>query len=136
MKKKLFFILAVAFVAIFMVSCGGSSNAPSKTVTAFYDAIKSKNYDKAIGLFYKDKDEKMTDSEVQKVKALLMASQEQMDKKGGIKDVEILNEEIAQNGETATVKVKVVYGDDSDDEENVDLKKVDGKWKMKFSSGF
>lgn len=53
-----------------------------------------------------------------------------MEKKGGIKSVEILSEDIASDGKTAVVKFKVVYGNDLEQTDEQKMVKTDGKWLM------
>ena len=52
-------------------------------------------------------------------------------KKGGFKSYEILGEQVDEKGENAVVKVKMVYGDGSEKEDDVKLKKDEkGDWKL------
>mgnify|MGYP000762353760 FL=1 len=52
------------------------------------------------------------------------------DKKGGIKDIEILSEQIAEDGNTAVVKTKYTYGNGETQEGEQKMVKQDGKWLM------
>lgn len=52
-------------------------------------------------------------------------------KKGGFKSYEVLDEKIDPSGDVAAVRVKTVYGDGSEKEEDVKLKKDEkGDWKL------
>ena len=56
-----------------------------------------------------------------------------MEKKQGLKSYEVLSEESSEDGKSATVKMKMVYGDGSEDTSKVKLVKNDkGEWKMSF----
>ena len=49
-----------------------------------------------------------------------------------MKSFDILEETISENGETAIVKIKCIYGDDSEDTETNQYVKEDGVWKFKL----
>ncbi len=141
MKKNLLFAFAIVLVASLMVSCGGggggaAGNSPSKSVENLFDNLKSENYDKAASAFYLEEDASLSDSESQKIKALLMAANEEYEKKGGIKDIEILEENVSEDGTSGKVKFKVIYGNGDEDNENYNVKKIDGDWKLQAISGF
>ena len=54
-----------------------------------------------------------------------------MRKNGGIKSYEALSEQIDESGESAVVKMKIMYGDGSDKEDDIKLKKDEqGNWKI------
>ena len=54
----------------------------------------------------------------------------EMEKKGGITGVDITDVAVAEDGNTATVKYVLKYGDGSTKDQDSKLLKVDGKWKM------
>lgn len=140
MKKNLFYVIAIVLVSSLMVSCGGGGGAagdsPSKAVEKLFDNLKSKNYDKAVNAFYLEEDTKLSDPEIQKIKALLMAANEEYEKKGGIKNIEIVEENVSEDGTSGKVKFKVIYGNGDDDSESYNVKKIDGNWKLQAASGF
>lgn len=51
-------------------------------------------------------------------------------KKEGISGVEMISEEMAEDGQTATVKMKITYGNGETDESEVAMVLKDGTWKM------
>ena len=54
-----------------------------------------------------------------------------MEKKQGLKSYEVLSEEISEDGNSATVKMKMVYGDGSEDTQDLKLvKNDDGDWRL------
>ena len=53
----------------------------------------------------------------------------EIESKGGIKSYEVIEETIAEDGKTAVVKMKIIYGDDSTKDSKYDLVLVDGAWK-------
>ena len=54
-----------------------------------------------------------------------------MEKKQGIKSYEVLSEEISEDGKSANVKMKIVYGNGDEDTQKMKLvKNDDGDWKL------
>ena len=56
----------------------------------------------------------------------------QMEEKGGVKSVEATGETISEDGNTANVQLKIVYGDGSEKSEDVKMVKVEDKWLLSF----
>jgi len=54
----------------------------------------------------------------------------ELEKKGGLKSFEVLSEEIAEDGNSAVVKFKQVFGNGEESEDEQKMVKVDGKWLM------
>ena len=52
------------------------------------------------------------------------------EEKAGIKDIEILSEQVAEDGNTAVVKTKYTYGNGETEEGEQQMVKKDGKWLM------
>lgn len=53
-----------------------------------------------------------------------------MKKKDGLKSIEIISEEISEDGNTATVKIKQTYGNGETQDGTQSMVKRDGKWLM------
>lgn len=58
----------------------------------------------------------------------------EIEKKGGVKTIEIVEEKISDDGTTATVKWKITYGNGETDDSDAELIKINGNWKMKISN--
>lgn len=138
MKKNVLAILSVLALSLAFFSCGSGTggDSPAKAVEKLYEYIKSKDYDKATNLFYMKEGEKLSEAEAQKIKALLMAGYEEFEKKGGIKDVEIISEKVDDSGESGKVEFKIIFGNGDEKEESNRLNKIDGSWKFKAIGGF
>ena len=52
------------------------------------------------------------------------------EKKDGLKSIEIISEEISEDGNTATVKIKQTYGNGETQDGTQSMVKRDGKWLM------
>jgi len=133
MKKTVVIILSALVLSLVAISCGSGSggNTPSKAVLKFFEYIKSKDYDKATKLFYLKEGEKLSEGEVQKVKALLILGQEDYEKKGGIKEIKILSETIDESGDSGSVRFDLTFGNGNEETRNFNLKKIDNSWKIK-----
>lgn len=58
----------------------------------------------------------------------------QIEAKGGLASAEVVEEVVAEDGNTAKATVKFVYGNGEEDTQNVDLvKNSEGDWKAAFN---
>ncbi len=130
--KKMSLVLGFVFVSlmVFTTSCG-SSSSPSDVVKSLSYDMESGSTDKVIAAVYNEGKE-ISDKDKEKFGALVGMAKEQIEKKGGIKTIEIVEETISEDGTEATVKTKTTYGDDSNDEGTTNLIMVDGNWKIKM----
>lgn len=130
--KKLLGIIAL-FIAVFtMSSC--SDNSPKGVAKKAISCMQAKDWNGYVDLLYFDKEEgKDIDKEKEQLAALFKEKgEEELNKQGGIKSYEIVSEEISEDGNTATVTVKIVYGDGTEkDNEKIKMKKdANGDWKI------
>jgi len=123
-------------ITLLLQSCGGGmgTNSPGATVKKAFELIAGSDYEKAVDTYTKKDGTAFTEEERTKVKGLLAMGASEIEKKGGIKSMEILEEKISDDGTTATVKWKITYGNGETDNSDGELIKVDGKWKMKISN--
>jgi hypothetical protein len=123
--KKLVIALC-AMVALFGMTSCGSSSSPSGVVKAYHDALKSGKYEKAVSYTV------LTDQkDIEEYAAKLEGYQYK------VLDYEILSETISDDGETAVVEMKRTTTSKLNQEpkevtDKVNLKKVDGKWKIRI----
>ena len=123
------------FVLIALVALGISVNfssckkadEPKDVVSKWWDALIKKDVDKAFTYIYFEEgtEQEEIDALKAKYKGILEYTQ-------GIKSYEIISEEISEDGKTATVKVKLVFGNGEENEDDVELIKVDEGWKLKL----
>lgn len=133
--KKLLSIFAVV-AALFTLSCGGGAATPSETVIDFYKLVADGKYEAAVEHIYFDS----ADAEqVNQAKAMFVSLLNEkvgpmLTEKGGLKSIEALSETIAEDGKSAKVDVKIVYGNGTEDTEAGDLVLTEaGDWKLKIS---
>ncbi len=128
--KKLFGAIVMMAVALFFTACGGEKT-PSDVAEEAAQCMINKDYKGYVDMLAVDAEE---GKDVEKEKEALVQLIEEkagksIEEKGGIKSYEILSETIAEDGQTANVELKFVYGDGSEENSDVKLKKnADGEW--------
>ncbi|HIX26199.1 MAG TPA: DUF4878 domain-containing protein [Candidatus Barnesiella excrementigallinarum] len=133
MKRVLYLSMMVA--ALFMMaSCSSSSSdSPSKALNGYVDELKAGNYEKFVeGIAFKDG---LSDEEIQSGKAMWVGllqdkGAKEFEKRGGLKGIEIISEEISEDGNSAVVTFKQMFGDGTETEDTQNMVKKDGKWLM------
>ena len=117
--KKLFRLMAVAIVAMAMVACGGN-NTPEAATKAMLKRFQKGDYKAMVEQIHFSKLVSMVQGK--------MAPE--VEKKGGIKSFEVGEAEIAEDGQSAKVPYKLIYGDGSEESKTQKLVLVDGKWML------
>lgn len=115
-----------------MTSCGGG-NSPKSVTDKALKAMLDKDYDTFVEYVYlTPKEGEDIEGSRKMLSGMLQGKAEKTyAKKGGFKSYEILGEQVDEKGENAVVKVKMVYGDGSEKEDDVKLKKDEkGDWKL------
>jgi hypothetical protein len=128
--KKLICLTMIIGIATFMTSCGSGTNSPSAAAGEIVELIQDGDYGKIVDHLYFESSE---GEDVEAQKEMLAAILEEkagksIEQQGGLKDYEILEEEIAEDGNSATVRVKYYYEDGTEDTQNMDFVNVDGEW--------
>ena len=122
----------VAVVAFTLWSCG-PANTPSAVAEKACKCVQNEDYEGYVELMDL-KETKNQESEKEQFVAMLREKgTKTMEKKQGIKSYNVESEEISEDGKSATVNMKVVYGDGSEDTNKIKLVKNDkGEWKISF----
>ena len=123
--KKVLLGFAVIMLAVITVSCSKSSS-PKDIVNTYFQAMKSKNYEKAADCFYYEGTKDEIKADRAQVVAFMEKAGQSMEKQGGIKSYKINS--VEEDGDTAVVKGEITYGDGEVKEDEILTKKVDGKW--------
>ena len=136
---KLLFSVALITAIFTLISCGEGglgSSSPGDVVKTSAGNIADEDYDTLVALYVNKNGEELTKEEQDKIKAIMPEVKKEMDKKGGLKEVIILEETIAEDGTTATVKTQIVFGDgEKSNEDTSNLIKVNGEWRIIFKIG-
>lgn len=121
--KKLVMALGITLI---LASCG--VGGPEATVKSFFKHVEAGRLDDAAQLFSKAT---LATLSLEKLKQGLQESTREIDEKGGISKIEVLDSKTI--GEVAEVKVKLIYGNEAEKTESLDLIKENGKWKLQPS---
>ena len=128
--KKLFFSMFVAVVAITLWSCG-PANTPSAVAEEACKCVQNEDYEGYVELMDLKETKNQESDKEQLVAMLREKGTKTMEKKQGIKSYKVESEEISEDDKSATVNMKVVYGDGSEDTNKMKLVKNDkGEWKL------
>jgi hypothetical protein len=122
MKRTLFAGTALLLISLAW-ACAGSS--PASAVKAFYRAVSDGKTDDALGLL--SQQTIATIGEPKLRAGIQEAAQEAM-AKGGLKDLEIAEEQ--SNGDIATVQAILKYGNGTQETETLQLVKEKGGWRL------
>ena len=131
--KYLISSVVVVLAALFFSSCGKST--PGEAYKAYTEQLKAKNYEGFVDGydFSGIADTAKVKSTQQALVGVLRLSESEVDKKGGIKSVEIIEETVNPGDTTAMVKARLTYGDGSTNDGNTEMVLRDGQWKMKLN---
>ncbi|MDR3194789.1 MAG: DUF4878 domain-containing protein [Tannerella sp.] len=116
--------VAILFGSLMFAACGGNSNSPSGIVKSAYTELQKGNYDKYFDIAIALTDRVSEDEKESYVNLIT----EVMEANGGLKSFEIQNEEISEDGLTATIEIKIVYGNGTDSTQKAKFEKKDGVW--------
>jgi len=118
--------LVITLSVMILASCSPSGKGPSNTVRDYLKAMQAGKYEKALSYF--DMDQSMA-SEMQMLTAKM---EHTLQEQGGIKSFQLVpdGEKISEDGQTASVKTTITYGNGTEDEQTHRLKLVDGNWKL------
>lgn len=133
MKRVLTFSVMIAAMIV-VASCSSSSgDSPSKALNGYIEMLQSGDYEKFVEGFALGED--ITPEQAEQQKAMLSGLvgdkvSKEYDKRGGLKGVEFITEEISEDGNSAVVTFKMHFGDGTEQEDSQDMVKRDGKWLM------
>lgn len=130
--NKLFNIFAAFAIVLAMCACAGG-NTPSAVAEKAVKCIQDKNVEGYVDLVYlPQKEGTSVEEQRQGLVSLLSAKMvKTLDEKGGLKSYDVIKEEIAEDGKTAVVDIKIVYGNGEEDTNSVKLiKDENGDWKL------
>ena len=131
--KKILFVAVMCLFAVMFSGCGGAKT-PKDVAEKSIKCLKNKDYKGYVELVSLKDEAKMSSEELKKSReqmAVLLESKisSEVDKKGGIDSYEIGEETIDED--EAKVKAMIKYGDGSEKESTIKLKKnEDGDWKI------
>ena len=126
MKKVLCAITACLMMLAVMTSCGMDSSDPRSVAEAATQCLKNKDVEGYLKLTNATPEQQEQFAALAKEKRL-----KEMDEKGGIDHFEVGEPKINEEKGTARVVVKTFYGNGTDEEKSMNMKKDDnGDWKL------
>ena len=121
--KKVLFAIAICFITMAALSsCSSHDNTPEGVAKAAVECLKAKDYKGYMDLTSATKEQK------EAMAAMLQKVGQQTDEKGGVESYEIVDQEIDEEKGTATVNVKVTYGNGDTEDNKMKMLKKDGEW--------
>ncbi len=120
--KHFITVTLTAFLLIGFTACSGGKNSPEGVTKDFLTAMQKVDLEKAKELCAPETASLITMMETYGKAEMEKAKLEAKDK--GVKEIKIISSKI--DGD----KAKVVYTAGDEKEETMDLKKIDGKWKV------
>ena len=132
MKNLKIYTILLVLAASFSLTFCSSTSSPGDTVVKAYDLIKANQAKKVAAMYVTGKGEKLSEAETKKMEGLVPMAIEQWNKKDGLKNVEVSEEIIEEDGNSAKVKFTVHFNNGETDNEKAKLVKIDGKWFLKI----
>ncbi len=121
--KKVLFAIAICFITMAALSsCSSHDNTPEGVAKAAVECLKAKDYKGYMDLTSATKEQE------EAMAAMLQKVGQQTDEKGGVESYEIVDQEIDEEKGTATVNVKVTYGNGDTEDNKMKMLKKDGDW--------
>ena len=118
-------------VALSLAACSGGN--PESVVKKFYDAVADGNVDKAVDCMAL---ESVAANEMMMAKAkiqmVVATGQAKIDANGGLSKVEVLKQDLSEDGNSVSMQVKVTFKNDKSDVSRVRAIKEKGGWKIKL----
>jgi hypothetical protein len=139
--KKTFLVIAVIF-SLFAASC--TDKSPSGIAKTYYRHIQKGDYEKAFKVMfplsdYSSETERDGDEDNAGIvfarsflKAIIDAMADDFNSKGGLKSFKIISEDISEDGNTAIVEFKLIYGNKEVETGQTEYVKRDGVWGLKM----
>lgn len=130
--KRFINCIVIAASALFFAACSGG-NSPKGVAEEAVKCIQNGDYEGYVNLIYMEEKEGMDIEEQKKAVVGMIQSKASttLAKKGGITSYEILSETVADDGKTANVEMKIVYGNGDEKQEDMKMRKTDsGDWRI------
>lgn len=115
-------VLTLVLVGLLAGAC---ARGPAQTVESFYRHVEDGELDAAIELISQGTLSQLGED---KMRAALRQATQDIQEKGGIDKIEVVEEKTT--GEVSEVTVVIHYGDNSTSRESVDLVQEDGDWRL------
>lgn len=129
--KKLSVLISLAIIVLALAGC--SKNTPTAVAEKSMQCIIDKDFEGYTSMIYLEpKEGEDMENNRRMIASMLQSKYEStVKKKGALKSFEAIGEEISEDGNNAIVKMKIVYDNGKEDEDNIKLIKDEkGEWKI------
>lgn len=132
----IYLTLAAAMIGLMLISCSRTgASSPGKAAKQYMEYMVNGDVDKFVDAIYFG--EETSKEEIEQGRTMMKSLIEEkakpaLEEKGGLKSVEVISEEISEDGKTATVTLKQTYGNGETEEDESEMVLVDGRWMMKM----
>jgi len=133
MKKNVCYLFSLVAICLFSFSaCSGGSSSPGEAAKKYAGYLKSGDFEKFVDGIAVGEDTSEEEAKAGKAMfaAMMDKAKKSIDAKGGIKDIEVVSETIAEDGKSAKVVLKMTYDDGTTNEDDMDMVMEKGQWKM------
>lgn len=136
MKRRKFISLGVIAASTIILNSCFSNNSPGQAIEQFMHSLEKGEIDEAMK-FYPDSYSQTLGEEYgqtlgkEKLRAITVEAARKLEDRQGMKSFKINREDI--RGDLATVNFTVIYGDGSEETEDINLLRQDGKWRIDLS---
>ena len=135
MMRKAFYMLMIAAIGLVAVSCSGPSGSsdPGKAAKGYAQYLADGNYNKFVE--YIDYSSDVTPEELAEAKAMIASLMEEKAApkeaaRGKVKNIVVVSQELLENGERASVQLRLTYNDNSTEDVTYKLVKREAGWRM------
>ena len=118
----------IATLSLTLVACGGGSG-PGAVYTDIMKNIEKGNIEEAMASIQIE-GSAVSVMGSDKIKTMLVEVSKDISRRGGIKNIKILSEDI--EGVSAEITAETTMGDGSVETDDINFTKIDGKWMMKL----
>jgi len=129
---KIYSTLLLIAVLFSFNSCSSEPASPGDAIAKTYDLIKIKKFKKVAAMYVSRDGIKLSDEESKKLEGLAGMAYTEFEKNDGIKNVEIIEDNINEDGKTSKVKFKVHFNNGDTKNEKANLIEIDGDWFIKL----
>ncbi|MCB2208303.1 MAG: DUF4878 domain-containing protein [Bacteroidetes bacterium] len=133
MKKSTVLFIVIMVLMNGLVSCNredtSKNKSPGAVIKDFYKLIQDNAYEKAAAM-YAHKGQKLTEEEAKEMESIIIWTADVYEKKGGIKEILIIDETTFGDYKTAKVRYVIIFNNGDEDDKKQALEKIDGYWHL------
>lgn len=131
MKNSKVLLVLLPALMIGLTSCNqddtSNNKSPGVVIGDFYKLIQENAYEKAAGM-YAHQGKKLTAEEAETMKNIIAWAADEYEKKGGIKEIIVIDETIIGDYKTAKVRYVLVFNNGDEKDMKQGLEKIESNW--------